>query len=340
MDDCEEVVRQFTVKKVPTVLFVRLKGPAARSKVGNPKQPNPPSKSVQQEFDQFDELAKFTRLGKHFPGEFRQAIAQYSSPQTQALRSSRATDTLARLTTTSTADSLDILARQPLRPLLRFVQSMKREELGLAPLGSTSAFNIDDHSAAQSGPAKKMLHHVRKDVAAYAQSTNARALVKVKQLSDVFIAAAFKSGSSADGVLSNALALVRELQFELKQLKEMDCAEVERGIATVQNAVNALPVRRVDHSSTQVAKRVFALSQKSRLRCPVSIDFIFGCLLSSRGEDDMQRLNEFLGPSTIRRVMLITAMCMLRTNRLGQINACITLAVKLDNLLQQVHMPL
>ena len=65
-------------------------------------------------------------------------------------------------------------------------------------------------------------------------------------------------------------------------------------------------------------------------------EFLFGVLISTTGEKDLRNLNPFLEYETIHTVLNLTAISMLRANRLGHTNRCIGSAISLEKMLATV----
>ena len=63
------------------------------------------------------------------------------------------------------------------------------------------------------------------------------------------------------------------------------------------------------------------------------MELLFGVLISSKGIEDLQRMNPFLDEDRIRVVFDIIVLTMLRANRLGHANRCIAMGINLQNLL-------
>jgi len=86
-------------------------------------------------------------------------------------------------------------------------------------------------------------------------------------------------------------------------------------------------------SSTDGAKTRFLLNRIAGQNAFVWVEFLFGMLLSSKGEEDLLKLNPYLSADTVTAIMHLITMSMLRANRLGHTNRCIGTAISLEGLL-------
>jgi len=77
----------------------------------------------------------------------------------------------------------------------------------------------------------------------------------------------------------------------------------------------------------------FLLNRIAGQNAHVWVEFLFGMLLSSKGEADLLRLNPYLTPSALRCITHLVTLSMLRANRLGHVNRCIGTAISLESLL-------
>ena len=66
------------------------------------------------------------------------------------------------------------------------------------------------------------------------------------------------------------------------------------------------------------------------------VEFLFGALLSSRGADDLRRLNPYLSESRLDLILQLVITVVLRANRVGHANRCIGAAIKLQQQLKKV----
>jgi hypothetical protein len=89
-------------------------------------------------------------------------------------------------------------------------------------------------------------------------------------------------------------------------------------------------------SDMRYSKIRFLLSRYAGQSSFVWVEFLFGILISSKGEADLLKLNPFLSIDSLDSIKKLVATSMLRANRLGHINRCIGLVISLENLLDKV----
>lgn len=258
-----------------------------------------------------------------------------------------------------------VLAREPLAACNLFVHHLTRSELGLTPVNPTLAFDVSEHEAAKTAPAASVLNRFRDDVAAYAEFANTADIMNIRGLSERDIASFFSGTAQAEADLHRALASVRELLVLLHKIREDDSTMVANTINLLEQAANWVPQDGSDEMALTNAKTRFLLQRASGtyvrqltaivggysvqqvvnfISCFISsgenafvwIEFLFGSLLSSRGEEDLLALNPFLPRDTVATILNTVAVTMLRANRLGHTNRCIGTAVTLEALLEKV----
>lgn len=221
-----------------------------------------------------------------------------------------------------------------------------RTELGLKPINPELAFDVSKHEAAQTAPAASVLKRFKDDVNAFASSANTAKVPKMQHLSDLDIANFFDPSVSeadkatAEANLSQALAGVRQLIRKLYELRDADAQMVQDTIPMLESAANWVPGDKVSSagstgSTTELpsSKTRFLLNRIAGQNAFVWVEFLFGMLLSSKGEEDLLRLNPYLSAETVTAINHLVSMSMLRANRLGHTNRCIGTAISLESLL-------
>jgi hypothetical protein len=83
-------------------------------------------------------------------------------------------------------------------------------------------------------------------------------------------------------------------------------------------------------------KTRFILNRIAGQNSFVWIEFLFGSLLSSKGEEDLLRLNPYLSTNTLAALFSLVMLSMLKANRLGHTNRCIGTVIGLESLLEKV----
>ena len=250
---------------------------------------------------------------------------------------------------------MDILAEKPLHECMSFVTPMTRKELGIPVVDSNLAFDVSGHDAAKSTPAMSVLSRFKDDVAAYATQVNSDPVLKVLKLTDKLVYNYFSGDSAAEEFLTDALKRVKFLHKKLLLLRDSDADMIYDTLPLLEKASNLVPLssqspRTTLTSSTSSSsssgdevndphKMRFILNRVAGRNAYVWKEFMFGILLSSQGEADLLRLNPYLPPQTVRIIMSLVTVIMLRSNRLGQTNRCIGMVISLQGLLEKVCVP-
>jgi hypothetical protein len=241
-----------------------------------------------------------------------------------------------------------------------FAFRLAREELGMKAVNPDLAFDVSKHEAAQTAPAVSVLTRFKDDVAAYAEFANTAKVVKVLNLSDSdvnnFFAAdadgeaSSKESKEAEQRLAQALVGVKQLIRKLYEIRDADARMVQDTIPMLECAANWVPTETSTATATATPtgaaapaapaagslKTKFLLSRIAGQNAFVWVEFLFGMLLSSKGEQDLLRLNPYLTPDAVKVIMHLVTLSMLRANRLGHTNRCIGTAISLESLLTKV----
>jgi hypothetical protein len=175
-------------------------------------------------------------------------------------------------------------------------------------------------------------------VAAYASFANTSQISKIVNLSDNDIQRFFNGDEDAEKILLEAQEGVRELLEQLYDLRDSDAQMIEDTIPLLERAANWVNVydKTATNDNSQDLKTRFLLNRTAGRNSDVWIEFLFGSLISSRGEQDLRRLNPFLSLDTIKTMLNLVSICMLRSNRLGHTNRCIGMTIALDGLLTKI----
>lgn len=234
---------------------------------------------------------------------------------------------------------------------------MGRRELGMKTVNPELAFDVSKHEAAQTAPAVSVLTRFKDDVAAHANYANTSKFAKMLHLSDKAVKAFFLNckGNDTDEVqileaeadLQLALVGVTGLLKKLRKIRDEDAQMLQETIPMLECAANLVPAPTKDKLSqdkssattdlaASAAKTRFLLNRIAGQNSFVWIEFLFGTLLSSKGEEDLLKLNPYLPANTVTAIMRLITLCMLRANRLGHTNRCIGTAISLEGLLNKV----
>jgi hypothetical protein len=215
----------------------------------------------------------------------------------------------------------------------------------MKPVNQDLAFDVSKHEAAQTAPAVSVLSRFKDDVTAYATSANTAKVSKVQNLSDKDIVTYFDVNAdeaarvTAETNLAQALVGVRQLIRKLYEIRDADAQMVQDTIPMLECAANWVPAAdkaaagAPAAASASSAKTRFLLNRIAGQNAFVWVEFLFGMLLSSKGEEDLLKLNPYLTSETVTAIMHLVTMSMLRANRLGHTNRCIGTAISLESLL-------
>lgn len=237
----------------------------------------------------------------------------------------------------STTDELaTTLATMPLKPCEEFVTKLTRAELGVPLVNSRLAFDVSNHDAANTVPAKEVIKRFEGDVKDYADEANSIAVTKITKLSDQNIHDYFAGSADAERVLTEALAGVKMLMTRLQEIRDADVKMVQDAIPLIEKAANWVTRDVKDTDHVKSAKVRFLLNREAGQNAGVWVEFLFGTLISTKGEQDLLRLNPFIAPETVTAIFNLITTSMLRANRLGLVNRCIGTAIGLEQLLAKV----
>lgn len=246
-------------------------------------------------------------------------------------------DVVANMSTSDAA--VKVLAHQPLQDVSNFVIRLTRQNLGLKEVSTKLAFDVRNHEASNTAVAHSVLSRIYEDVEAYANYANNSAVPKIINISDLDISNYFDNVSDADVVLQEALTNVKDLLQKLYKLRDSDSQMVQDTVPLIEKASNWVSRGGATtnvQNPLEKAKSRFLLNRFAGQNSFVWIDFLFGILLSSQGEDDLLKLNPYLSSSTVKAIMNLVTTSMLRANRLGHTNRCIGTVIGLENLLTKV----
>ena len=231
----------------------------------------------------------------------------------------------------------DMLATEPLSSCCQFVTKHKRVDLKMEEVSAQLSFDVSRHESAQTAPAVSILNRFNDDVAAYATWANTEDIAKVVKLLDDVVDGYFAGQAEAEVTLSAALEATRRLLVVLHDLKKRDGDMVEKSIQLIEKAANWVQFDVSDSLAASNAKTRFVLNRHARQNSSIWIEFLFGSLLSSHGEEDLLRLNPFMSPQMLTEILNLVTTSMLRANRLGHTNRCIGTCISLEALLNKVH---
>lgn len=324
IDECDELAARYKIELIPTMVFFR-NGFAESNIVGT--------------------IKGSTNLIDEFQTIVKNNFTMQEMLDLQRFLSDSPGDNVGEIlkNLTATGKQVDILAKQPLQDCNPYVSKMSRTELGLANLNPELPFDVTRHEHAQTAPAISVLARFKDDIAAYANETNSSASPKITHLSDKEIVDYFNGDKKAEKTLREALIGVKELQRKLELVKEMDTSMVTDALPMLERAANWIKLKKDtdepdDEDKTVVAAKTrFILNRYAGQNSFVWIEFLFGSLLSTCGEQDLLKLNPYLSAGTLDAILSLVTMSMLRANRLGHTNRCIGTVISLISLLEKVR---
>jgi len=267
------------------------------------------------------QLATINGGGSVFEEQFKIHLEQLSTPEErlqhiQYTTRQRGNNTEAILKVLATSQkAVTELATLPLEMASSFVQSRSRVELGWPLVDPTLAFDVSGHDAAKTKPAIDVLDRFKEDVKSYATYANQTPVLKFINVTDTDIHSFFQGDLRAEAVLKEALSGVIDLMAKLQQIRDADALMIQDSIRLLEKASNHVSYEASDDKATKCEKMRFALSRLAGQNSFVWTEFLFGTLLSSRGEEDLTNLNPYLSSSTAESIFNLTTVSMLRTNR-------------------------
>lgn len=231
-----------------------------------------------------------------------------------------------------------VLAEQPLHECFKgFVARMKRSDLGLDDINGKIIFDVSKHEASASKPAKAVLKRFNDDVAYFANDANSQLQLKLSDMHDGIIDKFFRKDAGAARTLNkDARDKLRQLKNTLDTILSRDSNMIQNIVPMMETAANWVSIEPGDSNELKVQKIKFKLGRVSGHRAFVWIEFLFGSLLSSNGDEDLLRLNPFLTGPTVDLLFALIAACMLRANRLGLANRCMGTLISLQAMLDKV----
>ena len=139
--------------------------------------------------------------------------------------------------------------------------------------------------------------------------------------------------------------IYKQLLKQLQLLKDSDAQMIHDIVPMLSKAANWIDMANIHSNESsdihfnQLGKLKFSLNRFAGRNTIIWIEFLFGTLLSSNGENDLLKLNPYLSPENIKTIMDLITVTMLRSNRLGHTNRCIGTAINLENLIDKVKSP-
>ena len=243
---------------------------------------------------------------------------------------------------TLTSAQVDKLVSRPLSalPLDRYVTFMSRAERALPDVSAQLPFDVSRHPQAQSEVARAMTDRLQEDMKTFAGQENTGKTAKLVHLLDADIDALISSPTSPS--LTTAIGHVQLLLTSLQQVRDEDTAYVSNAIPWILAQSNAVTTEAEvggEDEATTVDRFRFLLRRYAGQESHLWLETIFAALLSSDSVEDMRKVNPYLTERAIHDIFDVAVAAILRANRVGQANRCISDARDLLHLLYQVQHP-
>jgi hypothetical protein len=149
----------------------------------------------------------------------------------------------------------------------------------------------------------------------------------------------FDNGSARTAALDK----VDELIGELDEIRERDDGYIEHMIGQILKLANhtgdskamdsvgsdpdvVLSAEDKEARKLHRGRLSFTLARYAGQEFSFTFEFLVATLLSTTAEEDISRLNPFLTEEEIKRLIDLTVLCLLHSNRLGQVLKCMTAA--------------
>ena len=230
--------------------------------------------------------------------------------------------------------------------------SKSRVDLGLSEMNGVLPFDLSNHPHASSSVvAKSMLERMSTDIKWWADKANGMKVPKIVHLLDdqlktnVFLNPAdiSKTARQQEGQplparlhgLKLVLARLRRLTADLKQLRDSDVAYVAHCVPLLLHAANYVELKKEKQESKRQEKVHFLLRRQAGQEASIWLEYLFGCLLSSKALLDLKTLNPYLNNDVAVCLLKVVAATLLRSNRIGQANRCISASVQLMQSIQE-----
>jgi hypothetical protein len=318
VDICDELTTKFKIEMMPHTVFMR--GGHTPSHV----------------------RTAISGGGPEYLGQFFKVIATLSTEsEAEVLKRFHANEPGANvrpIIENMSSDDAEIrtLAEEPLKACSEYVMSFSRVELGQPEMNDHLAFDVSNHDSAKTAPAASVLSRFKDDVKAFAKGANTTKMPKIVNLTDRDIVGYFEGDAVAEETMKAALACIKELMRKLEGLRDADMRMLQDLIPLLEKSSNFVEISDGDSEICKREKIRFKLSRYAGQNSFVWVEFLFGALLSSKGEQDLLKLNPYLSAATLRSILSLVTTSMLRANRLGHTNRCIGTVIALESLLLKV----
>mmetsp|Transcript_74196 Transcript_74196/g.197960 ORF Transcript_74196/g.197960 Transcript_74196/m.197960 type:complete len:3050 (-) Transcript_74196:601-9750(-) len=298
-------------------------------------------------------LGSIEGLDEDFYGRFNDtlgtAMSEEERERVQNAAGSAATEQAAREAEVKTAQAVQALEATEAeiaalmgRPLSSIaggrVDERSRLDRGLQPVGSSFAFDVSRHESARTVVAKSMLQRMKDDLGAFARIANELPDPKLTLLSEAELRDHFAGGAAGRSKVESAVQEVEVLIARLQELRAQDETAVGHGISLVTRCANYVDVASGGYLGRR-PRTEFLLRREAGQAAEAWPEFLFGSLISSRGEEDVRVVNPYLSSARLDAIVQLVMLTMLRANRMGHISRCVGTAIGLLKLLRRALEP-
>eukprot|EP00755_Sulcionema_specki_P008255 Sspe_Gene.40443::Locus_19530_Transcript_1_1_Confidence_1.000_Length_7240::g.40443::m.40443 len=188
------------------------------------------------------------------------------------------------------------------------VLRLGRDELGRKQMSSKLPFDLRSYPAAKSFVAEAMLERLEKDMSEFAHRSNNEKVPQLRYMSKGLVQAM----QSGDVSQRDVVSMLGRIEESVLQAKKVDERYVEMALNGLELGANWVP--------EGPDGDVFRLGREAGWEVRITHDFLFAALLSTRGVEDLQKLNPFLSEVQCRELLDLVAYAVMHAGRLGQLN--------------------
>jgi hypothetical protein len=276
-------------------------------------------------------LGSIEGIGADFPEKFTKLLTDLATKEeterlrtyTQLQQRANVDPALCQKLTTSNAE-LTVLATQPLSMLSQFLKQSQREGEGHS---EQLAYDISGHDATRSAVAQSMLIRMEEDVKNYAHAINTSLYVTMNHLSSATLRSYFAGDLSTEKTLTDAQDSIAALVRGLGDVRAADQKIVTELIPLLESAANFIDLQAVLVADR--AERIkFMLQREAGSRPTCWLELLFSALLSTKGTEDLIRVNPYLPKDRCDVLLQLVAVVMLRTSAARSVRRALTRSLR------------
>lgn len=314
IEGMHRLTARLEVTKVPTIKIVRPRGetPVTKNHV----------------------LGTLDEIDEDFVSRLLQLVASASTPE-EVVRMNEPTSNVAteeQMAELSRcvaveAEELAILSSRPLEQIMPFVTYEMKATLAKCP-----TLDVSRHAAAQSAVAQSMLKRMKDDVLTHL--ANQTPTPKLRCLSANVLQDMFTSeNTTRRATTQKCVEQVEGLLAKLQQLRAQDYEAIQGTSHLCNTAANFIDLS-AGGLTGRLERSKFVLRRVASAAAEVWPEFLYASILSSKGAQDLRRLNPYIDLHFVETVMQLVQLGMLRANRVGHLSRCIGATVLLLGLLR------